>query len=61
MEKDITPALLERIKKDFERQISSNSKISDLIEMLDKGTATYLDADEYSIEIGRCTTISQTG
>lgn len=51
--KDITPDLLERIKKDFERQISSNSKISDLIRKLDKGTATYLDANEYSIEIGR--------
>lgn len=51
--KDITPDLLERIKKDFERQISSNSKISDLIGKLDKGTATYLDANEYSIEIGR--------
>lgn len=51
--KDITQDLLERIKKDFERQISSNSKISDLIGKLDKGTATYLDANEYSIEIGR--------
>lgn len=51
--KDITPDLLERIKKDFERQISSNSKISELIGKLDKGTATYLDANEYSIEIGR--------
>ena len=49
---DIAPKMYEQIKKDFDRRISNSKKLSDLLEKLIKGTATYKEAHEFAIESG---------
>ena len=50
---DIAPALLKSIEDDFHKSIRSNKKISSLNELLELGQATYEQANEYAIEIGK--------
>lgn len=52
METDIVPKLLEDIKTDFNKSVGSNKKIASLKKMVDNGTATYQQANEYAIEVG---------
>ena len=52
MDKDVVPELLETIKKEFEKEKSSNNDINQLLKVLDKNNATYLEANKYAIEIG---------
>lgn len=52
MDKDVVPELLETIKKEFEKEKSSNNDINQLLKLLDKNNATYLEANKYAIEIG---------
>lgn len=49
---DITPSLLEKIKKDFEEKSSKNIKLKELIALLENGNVDYEKANEYSRELG---------
>lgn len=49
---DIVPELLEAIERDFNTQISKNKKLRNIREMIENGTATYQQANEYAIEVG---------
>lgn len=49
---DIAPELLKLIKKSFGENISRNDKAAALLETIQKGTATYADAENYAYEIG---------
>lgn len=49
---DITPELLKKIKEQFERELKNNKRIKKLLEKLEKGNATYIEANDYSKEIG---------
>lgn len=51
--KDIAPELLEKITKDFEEILNHNFRIKELEKKLAKGKTTYLEANEYSIEVGK--------
>ena len=52
MDKDIVPELLEKIKKEFEKEKVANKDINQLLKLLDDNSATYLEANKYAIEIG---------
>ena len=52
---DIVPGLLEDMTNDFQSQYDSSSKIKSLKEKLDKGEATYKEANEYAAEVGGIT------
>ena len=49
---DITPELLERIKGQFNREYDKSSSIKGVLSKIEKGNATYEDANEYAREIG---------
>lgn len=49
---DIAPGLLNRIRASFKRNIEGNSKISKLYQAIKDGSATYIDAEEYAVEVG---------
>lgn len=52
MENDIVPELLENIKKDFNKNIRQSSKLKNILELINKGNASYSDVNEYAIEVG---------
>lgn len=49
---DIVPELLESIQRDFNSKIKKSTKLKRLRKMIDNGTATYVQANEYAIEVG---------
>ena len=49
---DIVPTLLSNIESEFNRSISKNLKIKELKMLLETNQATYVQANEYAIEIG---------
>lgn len=49
---DIVPDLLDNIKRDFNTQIRGNKKLQKVREMIENGTATYQQANEYAVEVG---------
>lgn len=49
---DIVPELLNRIQKDFNTEFNKSSKLERIRKMIEEGTATYEEANEYAIEIG---------
>lgn len=53
MEKDIVPALLELIEKEFDEQTYNSAVLKKAIQLLKDKKATYKDANEFAIEIGR--------
>lgn len=52
MNKDIVPDLLEAIQSDFENERLDSKKIQHLLKLLEENSATYLEANDYAIEIG---------
>jgi hypothetical protein len=52
MNNDIVPELLDKIQKRFNTLFRDNKKIVKIQSKIDKGTATYLDAQTYAIEVG---------
>lgn len=52
MATDIVPELLENIQRDFNSAISRNEKLQSIQTMIENGTATYQQANEYAVEIG---------
>lgn len=52
MDNDIVPGLLELIKKEFDKKALSSQKLKKAIELLKSRNATYLDANEFSVEVG---------
>ena len=55
---DIAPALLEQIQKDFRARIQSSTKLKDLLQLVNDGKATFVQAEEFAHEAG--TLLSQT-
>lgn len=49
---DVVPELLEKIQRDFNLGISKSKKIKKIREMIDSGSATYQQANEYAQEVG---------
>ncbi|MDT2797082.1 polymorphic toxin type 50 domain-containing protein [Enterococcus cecorum] len=52
MNKDIVPDLLEAIQSDFENERLDSKKIKHLLKLLEENSATYLEANDYAVEIG---------
>lgn len=52
MPTDIAPALLERIKADFERRVAENSTIKAVANRIRDGTSTLADAHKYAERLG---------
>lgn len=52
MATDIVPELLENIERDFNTAISRNQRLQEIREMIEYGTATYRQANEYAVEVG---------
>lgn len=52
MADDIVPELLENIQRDFNTAISRNEKLKAIKAMIENGTATYQQANEYAVEVG---------
>jgi len=50
---DIVPALLERIEHDFRNRFFNNNKLRSIRGLIDNGTATYRQAQEYAVEVGK--------
>lgn len=52
VEKDIVPELLELINNEFDEKVLNSEKIKKAIETLNLKQATYLNANEFAIELG---------
>src|SRR5699024_6143419 len=52
MATDIVPELLEAIERDFNTAISKSEKLKNIRLMIENGTATYQQANDYAIEVG---------
>ena len=52
MVEDIVPSLLKKIKSEFEGARLDSEVLKDLLSKLDHSKASYLDANQYAIEIG---------
>ena len=52
MVEDIVPSLLKKIKSEFEDARLDSEVLKDLLSKLDHSKASYLDANQYAIEIG---------
>lgn len=53
MDKDIVPALLEAIQKDFDNGHATSKQIQQLLSLLAEDKATYLQANNYAVEVGK--------
>lgn len=53
MKVDIVPELLEIIQRDFNSKVSKSAKLKSIRNIVGNGTATYVQANEYAIEVGR--------
>lgn len=49
---DIVPDLLEKIQRDFTIESNKNIKLKKIKALIEEGKATYMDANEYAVEIG---------
>src|SRR5690625_5259189 len=52
MATDIVPELLEVIQRDFNTAINKSKKLKSIRKMIEDGTATYQQANEYAVEVG---------
>src|SRR5690625_2853969 len=52
MATDIVPELLENFQRDFNTAINRNEQIQSIQAMIENGTATYRQANEYAIAVG---------
>ena len=52
MATDIVPELLELIQRDFSKEFAKSSKLKRIRKLIDEGTATYEQANQYAIEVG---------
>ncbi|CNZ32102.1 gp35 [Streptococcus pneumoniae] len=52
MVEDIVPSLLKKIKSEFEGARLDSEVLKDLLSKLQHSKASYLDANQYAIEIG---------
>lgn len=53
MMEDVAPSLLKTIQDDFKEQFSKNNLIAALYKKVRDGTATYAEANVFSIEVGK--------
>lgn len=49
---DVSPELLQMVRSTFEKEYSSNIRIKELYKKIQNGTATYVEADDFAVEIG---------
>lgn len=49
---DIAPELLKKIQLDFDEAIKKSEILKKLAEKIESGTATYIEANDYAIEVG---------
>lgn len=50
---DIVPELLTNIQNDFNSRFNKSTKLNKIRKLIDDGNATYEDANEYAVEVGR--------
>jgi hypothetical protein len=53
MAQDIAPEILEAVEQSFRRNLENNGKIRKLRALLEKGEATYEEADQFALEVGQ--------
>lgn len=53
MDNDIVPALLESIRNDFDQRAFNSTKLKTAVQLLKNKKATYIDVNDYSVEIGQ--------
>ena len=53
MADDVTPALIEKVNKDFKNNLASDKRAGELLEKLKSGKASYDDAYAYAERVGR--------
>lgn len=51
--KDIAPELLEAIQNEFKESLAKNTTITRIKKLMDAGTASYVDGNEYAAEVGK--------
>lgn len=49
---DIVPDLLDAIRRDYKQRLNSSATVKQIQSMIEAGTATYAEANEYAIEVG---------
>lgn len=49
---DIVPELLEVIERDFNTKLNKSRKLKNIRKMIDDGSASYRQANEYAVEVG---------
>lgn len=52
MEKDIAPALLEKLQKSFSEKFNKNKKVDTILSTIRDGKPTYTEVNDLSIEVG---------
>lgn len=50
--KDVSPGLLKAIKESFDKEFSGSKRIAELYEKIKDGSATYVEANKFAIEVG---------
>ena len=48
---DVAPELLKKIQSDFQDRFDKSALIAELYEKVRDGTATYVEANKYAIEV----------
>lgn len=49
---DVSPALLQKVRSTFEKEYRSNIRIKELYKKIQNGSATYVEADDFAVEVG---------
>ena len=51
-EVDVAPGLLKILQDDFNQRIEGNKKLAEIYEKVNSGTATYIEANEFALNVG---------
>lgn len=49
---DVSPELLQKVRSTFEKEYRSNIRIKELYKKIQNGSATYVEADDFAVEVG---------
>ena len=49
---DVSPELLQKVRSTFEKEYRSNIQIKELFKKIQSGSATYVEADDFAVEVG---------
>ena len=52
LELDIVPDLLDKIKKDFNKEMNGSEKLKKILKKIDNGDISYSVVNDYAVELG---------